>query len=54
MPYIIQGGIPVRVSVSVTPQGAEDHDADVMHSCPECDKDYKTESGLERHLEEKH
>lgn len=42
MPYIIQGGLPVRVERVVTVEPTE-------LTCPECGKEYKTEKGLENH-----
>ena len=53
MPYIIQGGKPVRVVREVTielspPEIVTEPDA---YTCLECGKVYKTERGLENHLE---
>lgn len=52
MPYIIQGGKPVRVSLTVT--RTIEVTEDDTYICPECEKEYKTETGLENHLADKH
>lgn len=48
MPYIIQGGIPVRVEQTVTIERVTPAEPPDL-ACPECGKEYKTERGLENH-----
>lgn len=61
MPWKLINGQPVRVEVSpqevtVTKEfdGLEVEVTDGVLSCPECGKEYKTEQGLENHLDDKH
>lgn len=57
MPYVIQGGRPMQVAVTRTvghhPEVVTDVELEVF-TCPECGKEYKTETGLTNHLEDKH
>ena len=57
MPYVIQGGRPIKVEITRTvgnhPEVVTDVELEV-YPCPECDKEYKTEYGLANHLEDKH
>lgn len=57
MPYVIQGGRPVRVEVTRTVGNHPEVTVDIeleVYACPECGKEYKTEYGLSNHLEDKH
>ena len=56
-PRIIQGGKPVQVTLTRTvghhPEIVTEVEFEVF-ACPKCEKVYKTEGGLERHLADKH
>ena len=55
MPYVIRSGIPTRVVVrKELPEGVVVLTADEIYLCPHCDKESKTEAGLESHLADKH
>lgn len=57
MPWRIENGQPVRVGLTpqeVTVTKEFDDLADDVLTCPECDREYKTEAGLENHLATKH
>lgn len=57
MPYVIQGGRPVKVEITRTvghhPEIVTKIELDVF-TCAECGKEYKTETGLTKHLDTKH
>lgn len=62
MPWIIENGYPVRQNVSARqsvdtrvspPEVTQSVEFDVL-VCPECGREYKTQAGLDSHLEDKH
>jgi hypothetical protein len=58
MPWIIENGTPIRSTVRQTISPPEvtittEITLDDL-ACPECDKSYKTERGLEAHIAHKH
>jgi hypothetical protein len=60
MPWRIENGQPVRirpeVKVTVSPQEVTTtiEVATDVFVCPECGKEYKTETGLDNHVDDKH
>lgn len=56
MPWIIENGYPVRQNVDTRvspPEVTQSVEFDVL-VCPECGREYKTQAGLDSHLEDKH
>lgn len=57
MPWRIENGYPVRYSVHTAPAPPEvkqTEEFDEVLVCPECGRDYKTQAGLDNHIDDKH
>lgn len=57
MPWILENGKPVRIDTQLSPQEISVTPPDLDEGllvCPECGREYKTETGLENHLATKH
>lgn len=54
MPWIIEDGKPVKIDVGISvPEVTVTREFDEL-VCPECGKEYKTQTGLDNHLDSKH